>query len=141
MAIQTQSCNGSATSLFMAGLRNGSLTGQMLRNSGSSNQLARDPPHGRDALKIIDKLRIEKKKLEEQKDEEIRELKTQLQKKKEEAEVQFFREEFPPLRNTHSFYTSQQLCVTGRHLLLTIIRSQVQHSNLSVMTTLAMVRP
>ncbi|GJT19819.1 Orf y [Tanacetum coccineum] len=44
---------------------------------------------------------IEKKKLEEQKDEEIRELKTQLQKKKEEAEVQFSREEFPPLGNTH----------------------------------------
>ncbi|GJV35692.1 hypothetical protein Tco_1408169, partial [Tanacetum coccineum] len=40
-----------------------------------------------DALKIIDQLRIEKERLEEQKDEEIRELKTQLQKKKEEAEV------------------------------------------------------
>ncbi|GJW44470.1 Orf y [Tanacetum coccineum] len=54
-----------------------------------------------DALKIIDQLRIEKKKLKEQKDEEIRELKTQLQKKKEEAKVQFSREEFPPLGNTH----------------------------------------
>ncbi|GKG65204.1 hypothetical protein Tco_0671393, partial [Tanacetum coccineum] len=50
-----------------------------------------------DALKIIDQLRIEKegleefgvekKRLEEQKDEEIRELKAQLQKKKEEEEV------------------------------------------------------
>ncbi|GJT48743.1 hypothetical protein Tco_0974900 [Tanacetum coccineum] len=54
-----------------------------------------------DALKIIDQLRIEKERLEEQKDEEIRELKAQLQKKEEEAEVQFSREEFPPLRNTH----------------------------------------
>ncbi|GKF19430.1 hypothetical protein Tco_0068068, partial [Tanacetum coccineum] len=55
-----------------------------------------------DALKIIDQLRIEKErleelriektKLEEQKDEEIRELKAQLQKKKEEEEeVQFSR--------------------------------------------------
>ncbi|GKC01142.1 hypothetical protein Tco_0987278 [Tanacetum coccineum] len=40
-----------------------------------------------DALKIIDQLRIEKERLEEQKDEEIRELKAQLQKKEEEAEV------------------------------------------------------
>ncbi|GJY91421.1 hypothetical protein Tco_0506617 [Tanacetum coccineum] len=60
-----------------------------------------------DALKIIDQLGIKKerleehKRLEEQKDEEIRELKAQLQKKKEEAEVQFSREEFPPLGNTH----------------------------------------
>ncbi|GKB01463.1 Orf y [Tanacetum coccineum] len=64
-----------------------------------------------DALKIIDQLRIEKerleelriekKKLEEQKDEEIRELKAQLQKKKEEEEVQFSKEEFPPLGNIH----------------------------------------
>ncbi|GJZ78470.1 Orf y [Tanacetum coccineum] len=53
------------------------------------------------ALQIIDQLRIEKERLAEQKDEEIRELKTQLQKKKEEAEVQFSREEFPPLGNTH----------------------------------------
>ncbi|GJY84049.1 RNA-directed DNA polymerase, partial [Tanacetum coccineum] len=58
-----------------------------------------------DALKIIDQLRIEKgrlekhKRLEEQKDEEIRELKAQLQKKEE--ETQFSREEFPPLGNTH----------------------------------------
>ncbi|GJR13842.1 hypothetical protein Tco_0796494 [Tanacetum coccineum] len=60
-----------------------------------------------DALKIIDQLRIEKeelgeliiekKRLEEQKDEEIRKLKAQLQKKEEEAEVQFPKEEFPPL--------------------------------------------
>ncbi|GJV41555.1 hypothetical protein Tco_1419995 [Tanacetum coccineum] len=41
------------------------------------------------------------KRLEEQKDEEIRELKAQLQKKEEEAEAQFSREEFPPLGNTH----------------------------------------
>lgn len=45
MAVQGQaeSCNGSATSLFMAGLGNGSLTGQM-PNSASSNQLARESP-------------------------------------------------------------------------------------------------
>ncbi|GJY84042.1 Orf y [Tanacetum coccineum] len=54
-----------------------------------------------DAFKIIDQLRIEKEMLKEQKDEEIRELKAQLQKKEEEAEVHFSREEFPPLRNTH----------------------------------------
>ncbi|GJU21611.1 hypothetical protein Tco_1154953 [Tanacetum coccineum] len=54
-----------------------------------------------DALKIIDQLTIEKERLEEQKNEEIRELKTQLQKKKEEAEVQFSKEEFLPLGNTH----------------------------------------
>ncbi|GJS59273.1 Orf y [Tanacetum coccineum] len=63
-----------------------------------------------DALKIIDQLRIEKeelgeliiekKRLEEQKDEEIRKLKAQLQKKEEEAEVQSSKEEFPPLGNT-----------------------------------------
>ncbi|GKB53395.1 hypothetical protein Tco_0904148, partial [Tanacetum coccineum] len=35
----------------------------------------------------LEELRIEKKRLEEQKDEEIRELKAQLQKKEEEAEV------------------------------------------------------
>ncbi|GKG27028.1 hypothetical protein Tco_0402731, partial [Tanacetum coccineum] len=54
-----------------------------------------------DALKIIDQLIIEKERLEEQKDEEIRELKAQLQKKEKEAEAQFSREEFPPLGNTH----------------------------------------
>ncbi|GKF27645.1 RNA-directed DNA polymerase, partial [Tanacetum coccineum] len=54
-----------------------------------------------DALKTIDQLRLEKERLEEQKDEEIRELKAQLQKKKEEAKARFSREEFPPLGNTH----------------------------------------
>ncbi|GKD59684.1 RNA-directed DNA polymerase, partial [Tanacetum coccineum] len=64
-----------------------------------------------DALKIIDQLRIEKeeleelriekKRLEEQKDKEIRELKAQLQKKEEEAEVQPSKEEFPPLGSTY----------------------------------------
>ncbi|GJY82277.1 Orf y [Tanacetum coccineum] len=49
----------------------------------------------------LEELRIEKKRLEEQKDEEIRELKAQLQKKKEEEEVQFSKEEFPPLGNIH----------------------------------------
>ncbi|GJW70535.1 ORFIII-like polyprotein [Tanacetum coccineum] len=49
----------------------------------------------------LEELRIEKKRLEEQKDEEIRKLKAQLQKKEEEAEVQFSKEEFPPLGNTH----------------------------------------
>ncbi|GJY94188.1 hypothetical protein Tco_0510549 [Tanacetum coccineum] len=41
----------------------------------------------------LEELRIEKKRLEEQKDEEIRELKAQLQKKEEEAEVQFSKEQ------------------------------------------------
>nr|GFC73603.1 RNA-directed DNA polymerase [Tanacetum cinerariifolium] len=49
------------------------------------------------ALKIIDQLRNEKERLEEQKDEKIKKLKAQLQKRKEEVEVQFFEEEFPPL--------------------------------------------
>ncbi|GKA57634.1 hypothetical protein Tco_0756822 [Tanacetum coccineum] len=40
-----------------------------------------------DAFKIIDQLRIEKERLEEQKDEEIRKLKALLQKKEEEAEA------------------------------------------------------
>ncbi|GJR81584.1 hypothetical protein Tco_0152369 [Tanacetum coccineum] len=53
------------------------------------------------ALKKPQIERIEKEKLEEQKDEEIRELKAQLQKKKEEEEVQFSKEEFPPLGNIH----------------------------------------
>lgn len=44
IAGQAEPCNGSATSLFMAGLGNGSLTGQMLPNSASSNQLAREVP-------------------------------------------------------------------------------------------------
>ncbi|GJR45117.1 hypothetical protein Tco_1313220 [Tanacetum coccineum] len=51
--------------------------------------------------KRLEELGIEKKRLEEQKDEEIRKLKAQLQKKEEEAEVQFPKEEFPPLGNTH----------------------------------------
>ncbi|GKE92310.1 hypothetical protein Tco_1573405, partial [Tanacetum coccineum] len=50
-----------------------------------------------DALKVIDQLRIEKERLEEA---EVQ-LKAQLQKKEEEAEAQFSREEFPPLGNTH----------------------------------------
>ncbi|GKD44986.1 hypothetical protein Tco_1269631, partial [Tanacetum coccineum] len=48
-----------------------------------------------DALKIIDQLKIEQIRLEEQKDEEIRKLKTQLQKEKEkETEAQYSSEEF-----------------------------------------------
>ncbi|GJU93127.1 hypothetical protein Tco_1317883, partial [Tanacetum coccineum] len=50
-----------------------------------------------DALKIIDQLKTEQMKLDEQKDEEIRKLKTQLQKEKE---AQFSSEEFPPLGNS-----------------------------------------
>ncbi|GJX55742.1 Orf y [Tanacetum coccineum] len=54
-----------------------------------------------DALKIIEQLKIEQIRLEEQKDEEIRKLKTQLQKEKEnETEAQYSNEEFPPLGNT-----------------------------------------
>ncbi|GJY54913.1 RNA-directed DNA polymerase [Tanacetum coccineum] len=55
-----------------------------------------------DALKIIDQLKIEQIRLEEQKDEEIRKLKTQLQKEKEkETEARYSSEEFPPLGNSH----------------------------------------
>nr|GEZ27696.1 RNA-directed DNA polymerase [Tanacetum cinerariifolium] len=54
-----------------------------------------------DALKIIDQLKARQMKLEEEKDEEIRKLKAQLQEKKDkETEVQFFKEEFPPLGNS-----------------------------------------
>ncbi|KAL6318873.1 hypothetical protein AAG906_001346 [Vitis piasezkii] len=45
LAVQADACNGSApTSLFMAGLGNGSLTGSILPNSSSSSQLAKDSP-------------------------------------------------------------------------------------------------
>ncbi|GJV91923.1 hypothetical protein Tco_1539736 [Tanacetum coccineum] len=54
-----------------------------------------------DSLKIIDQLKAKKERLEEQKDEEIRHLKAQLQKK-EKTKAQFFREEFPPLGNTEN---------------------------------------
>ncbi|GKB66240.1 Orf y, partial [Tanacetum coccineum] len=55
----------------------------------------------RDALKIIDQLNIEQIRFEEQKDEEIRKLKTQLQKEKEkETEARYSSEEFPPLGNS-----------------------------------------
>nr|GEY93109.1 TPA: orf y [Tanacetum cinerariifolium] len=51
-----------------------------------------------DALKIIDQLKIEQIRLEEQKNEEIKKLKTQMQKEKEkETEAQYSSEEFPPL--------------------------------------------
>ncbi|GKB10460.1 Orf y, partial [Tanacetum coccineum] len=54
-----------------------------------------------DSLKIIDQLKTEQIRLEEQKDEEIRKLKAHLQEKKEEEiEVQFSKEEFPPLGNS-----------------------------------------
>lgn len=52
IANQAESCNGSATSLFMAGLGNGSLTGQLLPNSASSNQLARETPLMEEVLLI-----------------------------------------------------------------------------------------
>ncbi|KAA8542334.1 hypothetical protein F0562_023530 [Nyssa sinensis] len=45
LALQAEACNGSApTSLFMAGLGNGSLTGSLLPNSSSSSQLAKESP-------------------------------------------------------------------------------------------------
>nr|GEV27169.1 RNA-directed DNA polymerase [Tanacetum cinerariifolium] len=52
-----------------------------------------------DALKIIDQLKAEQMKLEEIqfKNEEIKKLKAQLQERKEEVEVQFSEEEFPPM--------------------------------------------
>ncbi|GJX85966.1 Orf y [Tanacetum coccineum] len=58
-----------------------------------------------DALKIIEQLKAEQIKLEEQKDEEIRGLKVQLQKEKEkQTQVQ---EEFLPLRNSQT----ARLCI------------------------------
>nr|GEZ85112.1 RNA-directed DNA polymerase [Tanacetum cinerariifolium] len=55
-----------------------------------------------DALKIIDQLKAEQMKLKEEKDEEIRRLKAQLQEKTDkEIKVQFSKEEFPPLGNSH----------------------------------------
>nr|GEW25617.1 TPA: orf y [Tanacetum cinerariifolium] len=51
-----------------------------------------------DALKIIDHLKVEQIRLEKKKDGEIKKLKAQLQEKRDkETEVQFSREEFPPL--------------------------------------------
>ncbi|KAI7733763.1 hypothetical protein M8C21_015226 [Ambrosia artemisiifolia] len=52
MGSQAESCNGSATSLFVTGLGNGSLTGQLLPNSASSHQLAREPPLMEEVLLI-----------------------------------------------------------------------------------------
>ncbi|KAL8232153.1 hypothetical protein R6Q57_001931 [Mikania cordata] len=52
MAGQAESCNGSATSLFVTGLGNGSLTGQPLPNSASSHQLARETPLMEEVLVI-----------------------------------------------------------------------------------------
>nr|GEZ41981.1 TPA: orf y [Tanacetum cinerariifolium] len=54
-----------------------------------------------DALKIIDQLKAEQMKLEEENDREIKRLKAQLQEKKDkEIEVHFSKEEFPPLGNS-----------------------------------------
>nr|GEV09905.1 TPA: orf y [Tanacetum cinerariifolium]GEV10619.1 TPA: orf y [Tanacetum cinerariifolium] len=53
-----------------------------------------------DAFKIIDQLKIEQISLEEQKDKEIRKLKTQLQKEKKETEAWYSSKEFPPLGNS-----------------------------------------
>ncbi|GJS39227.1 hypothetical protein Tco_0564270 [Tanacetum coccineum] len=54
-----------------------------------------------DALKIIDLLKTEQIRFEEQKDEEIWKLKTQLQKEKEkETGARYSSEEFPPLGNS-----------------------------------------
>lgn len=45
LALQAEACNSYApTSLFMAGLNNGSLTGSMIPNSASSSQLAKESP-------------------------------------------------------------------------------------------------
>nr|GEU52448.1 putative polyprotein [Tanacetum cinerariifolium] len=54
-----------------------------------------------DALKIIDHLKAKQMRLEEKKDEEIKKLKAQLQEKMDkEIEVQFSKENFPPLGNS-----------------------------------------
>ncbi|XP_068641511.1 inorganic pyrophosphatase TTM2 [Aristolochia californica] len=43
LALQTEACNGSGpTTLFVSGLGNGTLTGSLISNSASSNQLAKE---------------------------------------------------------------------------------------------------
>ncbi|XP_068637192.1 inorganic pyrophosphatase TTM2-like isoform X2 [Aristolochia californica] len=43
LALQTEACNGSgSTTLFVSGLENGTLTGSLISNSASSNQLAKE---------------------------------------------------------------------------------------------------
>ena len=45
LALQAEACNGSGpTSVFVAGLGNGSITGSLLPNSSSSSQLVRESP-------------------------------------------------------------------------------------------------
>ncbi|KAF6156923.1 hypothetical protein GIB67_039684 [Kingdonia uniflora] len=44
LALHAKACNGTATSLFVSGLGNGSLSGSLLPNSSFSSQLARDSP-------------------------------------------------------------------------------------------------
>nr|GEU29026.1 ORFIII-like polyprotein [Tanacetum cinerariifolium] len=54
-----------------------------------------------DALNIIDQLKVEQIRPKEQKNEEIKKVKTRLQKEKEkETEAQYSSEEFPPLRKS-----------------------------------------
>jgi len=53
LALQAEACNGCApTSLFMAGLNNGSLTGTMIPTSASSSQLAKESPLMEEVLLI-----------------------------------------------------------------------------------------
>ncbi|KAF6169386.1 hypothetical protein GIB67_016556, partial [Kingdonia uniflora] len=44
LALHAKACNDTATSLFVSGFGNGSLSGSLLPNSSSSSQLARDSP-------------------------------------------------------------------------------------------------
>ncbi|CAK9147880.1 unnamed protein product [Ilex paraguariensis] len=53
LALQAESCNGSGpTSVFVAGLGNGSITGSLLPNSSSSSQLLRESPLMEEVLLI-----------------------------------------------------------------------------------------
>ncbi|PSR89072.1 Uridine-cytidine kinase [Actinidia chinensis var. chinensis] len=53
LALQAEACNGGApTSLFMAGLNNGTLPGSMLPHSASSSQLAKESPLMEEVLLI-----------------------------------------------------------------------------------------
>ncbi|GFY85739.1 phosphoribulokinase [Actinidia rufa] len=53
LALQAEACNDCApTSLFMAGLNNGTLTGSMLPHSASSSQLAKESPLMEEVLLI-----------------------------------------------------------------------------------------
>nr|GEW44778.1 ORFIII-like polyprotein [Tanacetum cinerariifolium] len=70
-----------------------------------------------DALKTIYQLRIEKERLEEQKDEEIKKLKAQLQKRKEEVEVEFDIPDCSALGTTAIIDTRASVCCINKKVV------------------------